>query len=114
MAATLELSGGAHRYLIIPRGVLHGFVFHDPTLLLVGVTEYYDPTDDVGCLWSDPELGIDWPTPPSFVSERDRAAPPFRALLDELAPWQPFSRDGRGPEAASQQEPRIAAQLASR
>ncbi len=89
----LDLSGAARTSVVIPHGVLHGFLFREPTTLLVGVTSYYDPADDFECLWSDPELGIPWPDMPSLVSDRDRAAPPFSALLERIRPWQPFGPD---------------------
>lgn len=96
LSIALDLSGEARSFVVIPRGVLHGFLFHEATTLLVGVTSYYDPADDVPCLWSDPELGVPWPAVPSVVSDRDRTAPPFSELLERIRPWQPFAPDEAG------------------
>jgi dTDP-4-dehydrorhamnose 3,5-epimerase len=100
ITVALELSGAARTAVAIPHGVLHGFLFREETLLLVGVTSYYDPSDDLECLWSDPELDIPWPEVPGLVSDRDRAAPPFSALLERIRPWQPFGADGRSSGAS--------------
>lgn len=104
MAVALDLSSAAHAAVVVPHGVLHGFLFREPTTLLVGVTSYYDPADDFGCLWSDPELDIPWPTVPTVLSDRDRAAPQFSALLERIRPWQPFAVAGSGNGAQPGQE----------
>jgi len=89
-AVTVRLTGSELTVAVIPRGVLHGIVFDEPSLLVVGVTSYYDPADDIECLWSDPALGIDWPQPPTVISERDAAAPPLSVVLEQLQLWQPI------------------------
>ena len=43
-------------------------------------SNFYDPDDEGGILWSDPALGIDWPVTHPLVSEKDAALP----LLDEI------------------------------
>lgn len=90
LATTLDVSADALTVVVVPRGVLHGLLFHEPSILLVGVTGYYQTTDDLECLWSDPDLGIPWPVEPTLVSERDAAAPPFSVLIEKLRPYQPF------------------------
>lgn len=62
--------------LIFPRGIVHGWLFHEPTVHLQAVSETYAEyghDDNNGCHWSDPELGIEWPFEPSIVSERSDA-----------------------------------------
>jgi dTDP-4-dehydrorhamnose 3,5-epimerase len=89
VSALVELSGDQPAALFIPHGVAHGFYFHEPSLHVYAVTEYWDPADELGCRWDDPGLEIPWSVSSARVSERDAAAPPLRALLDELEPWQP-------------------------
>ena len=72
--------------LYIPRGFLHGF----QALTEVADTCYridaeHDPSEDVGVRWDDPDLAIDWPQPPTVVSERDRAAGSWAQLRALLA-----------------------------
>jgi dTDP-4-dehydrorhamnose 3,5-epimerase len=99
----LEILGSALTVAVVPHGVVHGFLFHEPTTLLVGVTRYFDPADDLECLWSDPELQIPWPTTPTLISVRDRSAAPLSALLERIRPWQPFATDGGDLEVSSPQ-----------
>jgi dTDP-4-dehydrorhamnose 3,5-epimerase len=73
MSATVELCGDVPSALIIPMGVAHGFYFHVPSVHVYAVSHEWDPADEHGCRWDDPELGIDWPTKDPLVSERDRA-----------------------------------------
>ena len=46
----------------IPEGFAHGFlVLSDEAEFAYKVTDFYHPGDEGGVLWSDPEIGIDWP-----------------------------------------------------
>ena len=60
----------------IPKGVAHGFLAVKDSYMTYLVDEPYDNTDELGILWSDPGLGVDWGvvTPPS-LSDRDRSNP---------------------------------------
>jgi dTDP-4-dehydrorhamnose 3,5-epimerase len=89
-AALVELSGSQMRTLTIPPGVAHGFYFHQESVMVYSVSHYWDPEDEFGCRWDDPDLEIPWPTTSAKVSERDGSAPPLSALLRELEPWQPL------------------------
>jgi len=80
----LALSGKHPELVTLPRGVAHGFFQETDGSLLLGASSYYDPTDDIGCHWADPELGIAWPFRNPVLSERDRTAAPFAALLATL------------------------------
>jgi dTDP-4-dehydrorhamnose 3,5-epimerase len=95
LATIVELSPDEPRALVIPPGVAHGFLFHDPSIHLYAVSHYWDGSDEWACHWSDPALELDWPFEPTVVSERDAEAGPLSALLDEIAPHQPIGADGR-------------------
>lgn len=59
-----NLSAENKRQLFIPEGFAHGFyVVSDGADVLYKCTDLYHPEDDRGILWSDPNLGIDWPIP---------------------------------------------------
>ena len=89
MTALVEMSGEQLAGLTIPPGVAHGFYFHEPSIQLYAVSEYWDVDDELGCHWADPELEIAWPITSAIVSERDAALHPLRALAGVLPPWQP-------------------------
>lgn len=85
LVATFSLRGDTLLGVTIPCGVAHGFLFHEPTLFLLAVSESWDPDDELGCHWADPALGIDWPARPTCLSDRDLALPSLGALLEDLA-----------------------------
>ena len=60
----------------IPEGFAHGFyVVSDTAIFAYKCTDFYHPGDEGGLLYSDPEIGIDWPIDPDaplIISEKDR------------------------------------------
>lgn len=83
----LPLSGDQPGALTIPPGVAHGFFFHEPSMHIYAVSAYWEPADELGCHWADPDLGIPWPVPSALVSPRDAALPPLSHLIGLIAPW---------------------------
>lgn len=94
--ATLNLDLGGHddafdhRSVYIPRGVAHGFAAHTDATITYLVDGYFDPADELGVAWDDPEIAADWGVSEPILSSRDRANP-RRADLDvRLRPrWEP-------------------------
>jgi len=82
LATTVELDADEPSALVIPVGVAHGFYFHERSMHIYAVTEYWDPRDELACRWDDSELGIAWPAPPRLLSDRDRDAPSYVSMRD--------------------------------
>jgi len=64
--------------LWVPPGFLHGFcTLEDETEVFYKVTSYYSPSHDAGVLWSDADLGINWPVDNDSVvlSAKDKTHP---------------------------------------
>ena len=56
----------------IPPGFAHGFVvLSNIADFEYKCTDYYDPSDEGSILWSDPDLGIDWPVEGPILSNKD-------------------------------------------
>lgn len=73
----------------VPRGVAHGFYFHEPSVVLIGNTSSYDVEDQQRVYWADPALGIPWPAATAVLSDEDEAAPPLSEALAALDGRQP-------------------------
>ena len=76
-AAQIVEMGEANRVaLYIPKGVAHGFLALRDSYMTYLVDELYDNSDELGILWNDPALQVDWgaPVAPS-LSDRDRQNP---------------------------------------
>ena len=80
--AGVELSEQNHRQLWIPPGFAHGFYVTSPRADLVyKCTDYYAAEHERTLLWSDPEVGIEWPIIegcPPILSPKDVAGLPLR------------------------------------
>ncbi|MGH9082618.1 MAG: dTDP-4-dehydrorhamnose 3,5-epimerase family protein [Acidimicrobiales bacterium] len=75
MTEALDLDGAEDRGLFIPPGVAHGFAALTDVLLWYLVDGYYNPADELGLAWDDPELGVDWGIGEPVLSARDRSNP---------------------------------------
>jgi len=71
----LDLDGDHDRGLFIPPGVAHGFAARTDVLLWYLVDGYYNPADELGVAWDDPDIGADWAVQDPVVSARDRTNP---------------------------------------
>ena len=83
LGSTLDLA--ASEAILIPPGVAHGFFFPEPSIHVYAVTTYWDPEDELGCHWADPELGIPWHITEPVLSARDAGLPSFTRLMETMA-----------------------------
>ena len=84
LGAVVMLDADAPAALVIPPGVAHGFYFAEPSIHVYAVSHEWDPSDELGCRWDDPELEIAWPCDSPLISTRDAALGPvsdLRAVL---------------------------------
>lgn len=72
----LELSDDGIRQVYMAPGLAHGFcTLSDFADLHYKVSEKYDPQDDAGLNYADPEVGITWPIQNPIVSKKDQSLP---------------------------------------
>lgn len=83
---TLELSGENHKCVYIPRGIAHGFQALTDMTITYLVDNYYNGTDELGVLYSDPEMNIDWVQDELTVSDRDKTNPLRKDIDDSIRP----------------------------
>ena len=80
---TAELSAENWTQILVPIGFAHGFVTLEPdTEVIYKVTNYYAPDNDGGLLWSDPDVGVDWPIDKAdlTLSDKDKVQPLLKDL----------------------------------
>ena len=81
------LSDKNFRQLFIPEGFAHGFcVLSQTALVSYKCSDFYQPEDEGGILWSDPDIGINWPIKDPIISEKDKVLPQLFELLPEQLP----------------------------
>ncbi|MDO4284420.1 MAG: dTDP-4-dehydrorhamnose 3,5-epimerase [Eubacteriales bacterium] len=58
----VTLSAENKKQFFIPKNFAHGFlVLSDYAEFCYKCTDFYHPNDEGGLLWSDPEIGVQWP-----------------------------------------------------
>ena len=73
--------------LYIPAGFAHGFcVLSESADVMYKCSDYYSSSDDHGVLWSDPGIGIHWPTETPVLSDKDARHLPLSELPPENLP----------------------------
>jgi dTDP-4-dehydrorhamnose 3,5-epimerase len=72
------LTEGDGRSIYIPAGCAHGYMtLDDQTDILYHVNAPYDPGRARGVRWNDPAFGIEWPSSPTLMAERDANYPDY-------------------------------------
>lgn len=79
---SIELTGENHKQLWVPPGFLHGFLtLEDDTIFTYKVTNYYDKHSEIGVIWNDPKLNINWneqlKEAELLLSDKDLVLPDF-------------------------------------
>lgn len=73
-----KLTARNSRTLYVPEGFAHGFLtLEDGSVVEYHMSDYYHADSARGLRWDDPAFGIQWPSMPGLISERDRAYPDF-------------------------------------
>lgn len=70
------LSSDNFRQIYVPPGFAHGFcVMSDLAHVEYKCTAHYDPTDEIGVAYDDPDLAVAWPVTQPLLSVRDQSHP---------------------------------------
>lgn len=82
----IELSAENHKQLWVPPGFLHGFLtLEDDTIFTYKVTNYYDKNSEIGVVWNDPTLNINWNEQLNkselLLSDKDLVLPNFNSFI---------------------------------
>jgi dTDP-4-dehydrorhamnose 3,5-epimerase len=81
----VELTEENARQLWVPEGFVHGFYTLSETAMMeYKCTDLYAPNDELGIVWNDPDLAIEWPVKDPVLSPKDAVYPRFAAVQDKL------------------------------
>lgn len=76
------LDSETRNQLWIPPRFAHGFcVLSEVADFFYKCTSYYDPQDEIGISWNDPDLGIDWQVKNPIISPKDQRLPSLKEVL---------------------------------
>jgi dTDP-4-dehydrorhamnose 3,5-epimerase len=79
------LSAENFKQCYVPPGFAHGFCVTSAVARVeYKCTDVYDPGGEIGIVWNDPALKIEWPLENPILSERDRLLPTLAARMDQL------------------------------
>ncbi len=82
-----RLSEANHRQMYIPPGFAHGYcVISETALFTYKCTDFYNPATEIGIIWNDPDLSIDWPVAEPILSPKDASFPRLKELSPEKLP----------------------------
>ena len=76
--------------MFIPPGVAHGFGSLTDMTITYLVDGYYNPADELGVAWDDPEIAADWGLTEPVLSDRDQANPARAKIEPRLLPAWPM------------------------
>ena len=86
---SVTLSAENFRQMYVPPGFAHGFcVLSEIAEVEYKCTDFYDPEDEIGILWNDPEIGVEWPVKEPILSEKDQKAPRLAEVVERLPPYE--------------------------
>lgn len=83
----IELSSDNHKQFFVPSGFAHGFVvLTQQATFLYKVDKFYQPGNEVGIMYNDKDLNIDWQLPESafIFSEKDKTLGSFKDYIESL------------------------------
>lgn len=83
----IHLSDENRRQVFIPEGFAHGFcVLSEFALFYYKCSDFYAPDDECGIIWSDSDIGIEWPVENPIISEKDKQYQKLSGLTAEKLP----------------------------
>lgn len=84
---TIELTSENRKQFFVPAGFAHGFVvLSESATFFYKVDKFYEPGNEVGIMYNDADLNIDWklPTHEIILSEKDKTLGSFAEYAASL------------------------------
>lgn len=81
------LTSENYRQMFVPEGVAHGFYTLEDATIWMKVTTHYTPGDEIGFMWNDENINIEWPfvnNESIILAEKDKKWGTFKDMINEL------------------------------
>jgi dTDP-4-dehydrorhamnose 3,5-epimerase len=83
----VTLSAGNKRQFYVPPGFAHGFcVLSERALFSYKCTDFYSAENELGVIWNDPDIAIDWPIDAPRLSAKDSENPRLKDIPPSKLP----------------------------
>ena len=84
---SVVLSTTNHNHIYVPAGFAHGFlVLSESAQFLYKCSDFYDPADERGIVWNDPDINIAWGIADPLLSKKDRHFMPLAEIPRQFLP----------------------------
>jgi dTDP-4-dehydrorhamnose 3,5-epimerase len=84
---TIELTADNHKQFFVPAGFAHGFVvLSESATFFYKVDKFYEPGNEVGIMYNDADLNIDWKLADNvlILSDKDKVLGSFAEYAASL------------------------------
>lgn len=86
----IEISEKNKKLVYIPRGFAHGYcTLTTESEVLYKVDNFYSKAHEVGIIWNDKDIKINWPTEKPTLSEKDLKNITFKDFVDKYSGINP-------------------------
>jgi dTDP-4-dehydrorhamnose 3,5-epimerase len=81
---SIKLSADNRKSLYVPAGFAHGFLTCEPnTEVYYQISKPFAPNFGRGLLWNDVGVGVEWPSAPSVISDKDSILPTLEMIPEQ-------------------------------
>lgn len=88
--ASVALSAELKNQIYIPVGFAHGYLaLTEKVQFLYKCSDFYDPEDQLGICWNDPDLNISWGIASPILSQKDMKNPRLSQIAAKDLPQYP-------------------------
>jgi len=86
---SVEISDEKFNAVMIPRGFGHAIcTLEDNCEVIYKVDNWYSPTSEIGLLWNDEDLNVNWPVSNPVLSDKDKKNMSFKEFKEKIGGFE--------------------------